>query len=137
MAWEKVPEENKDLLANVTAVIPEADKRMMFGCPVYFLNGNMFVGAHQTDIFLRLPPADREELFSNAEAYSFSPKPGMVMKEYVVLPKTIYESELEFTKWLQRSKDYVINLPNERKKEESKIGLTTSPLVEEYFSFMA
>lgn len=93
ISWKKVPDKNKEMLNKVLEAVPEAEKKMMFGCPVWFISGNMFVGAHQEDIFLRLAEPDREEILKQGEAKTFTPMPGRTMKEYVVIPPSIYESE--------------------------------------------
>ena len=41
MKWEKCSTELSDILAAAMTMVP-AQKRMMFGCPAYFYNGNMF-----------------------------------------------------------------------------------------------
>ena len=62
----------------------------MFGCPVFFVNSNMFSGVFEDDIFIRLSEKDRKELFSKYdEAAPFEPMKGRKMKEYVVLPESI------------------------------------------------
>lgn len=114
--WRKVPTENAELLERVVEAVPEAEKRMMFGCPAYFLNGNMFLGAHQEDIILRLPESDREELLDRGQASIFAPMNGRVMREYVVLSPSILSSQPEFEKWLLKSRAYVLSLPAKAKK---------------------
>ena len=43
MKWEKCSAKLSDILASGMAIIP-AQRRVMFGCPAYFINGNMFAG---------------------------------------------------------------------------------------------
>ncbi len=87
----------------------------MFGCPAWFLNGNMFAAAHQEDIILKLPEADREDLMDRELAQLFAPM-GRVMREYVVILPAILNSPEEFEKWLLKSRDYVLSLPPKVKK---------------------
>ncbi len=90
----------------------------MFGCPVYFLNNNMFVGAHEDNIMLRLSPEDQDELLAeNKEAMPFAPM-GRRMKEYALLPPALYRDESVFEKWLQRSFAYASALPPKQKKDK-------------------
>jgi TfoX/Sxy family transcriptional regulator of competence genes len=35
------------------------ERRSMFGCPVAFVNGNMFTGVHNDEVSVRLSDADR------------------------------------------------------------------------------
>ncbi len=111
MEWKKVPKQNEEILDSLLGSLPEAEKKKMFGCPVYFLNGNMLAGAHQESIFLRLSEDDQEEIFKHPDVTSFSPMAGRIMREYVVIPISIYGSPDEFKKWLAKAKNYVASLP--------------------------
>ena len=63
MAWKKVPPELVAFLEK--ALVPfESERRTMFGCPVYFVRDNMFVGAYEDAVMLRLPEQDQSELFA-------------------------------------------------------------------------
>jgi TfoX/Sxy family transcriptional regulator of competence genes len=114
--WKKVPEANAEYLDTALEAVPEAQRMKMFGCPAWFVNGYMFVGAHQDDIILRLPESDREALLDSGRAALFVPMAGRVMKEYVVISPTILASPTEFEKWLLRSRDYTVSLPPKVKK---------------------
>lgn len=120
MAWRKVPQENVELLANIVRAIPEAELRPMFGCPAYFINGNMFVGAHQEYMILRLSPADREEILQRDDVVTFTPMAGRPMKEYVIIPAVIFSSEAAFLPWLQKSRAYVSALPVKEAKVKKR-----------------
>ena len=111
MKWDKCSTELSDILAAAMTAIP-AQKRMMFGCPVYSVNGNMFTGVHASDIFIRLADADRQQfLKSFDEAAPFEPVAGRIMKEYVTLPAAVYESPERFLVWLDKSIKYAAELP--------------------------
>jgi TfoX/Sxy family transcriptional regulator of competence genes len=111
MAWTKVPPEHVALLERLVRPLPGAVKRPMFGCPAYFVNGNMFAGAHQESIILRLAPEDREALLTEPGAAPFTPMPGRTMKEYVSVPRPIYESDEAFRPWLDKAHKYAASLP--------------------------
>lgn len=90
----------------------DCQKKQMFGCPAYFINNNMFTGVHQKSLFLRLPEADRQELLAlNCGATRFEPMAGRIMKEYVVLPESIYNDSQALSQWLNRSYEFVLSLP--------------------------
>ena len=92
----------------------------MFGCPVYFINGNMYAGVHGDGFMLRLAPGDQERLFSEYdEAAPFEPM-GRRMKEYVILPPSVYEDKEELDRWLDVSYEYVSTLPLKEKKVREK-----------------
>jgi TfoX/Sxy family transcriptional regulator of competence genes len=101
--------------------VPDAEERKMFGCPAYFINGYMFAGAHQDDIILRLSKSDQDEILSIEGAAPFMPMPGRIMKDYVMVPPSIYKSESEFQKWLKRSSNYTMSLPPKIKKPKKSI----------------
>ena len=115
MPWNKAPEQNEELLAKAVEAVPEAEPRKMFGCPCYFLNGNMFVGAHEESFILRLSPEDQEAMFAPDPVQLFTPMPGRPMREYVLVPSSICKSPNEFRKWLLRSRDYAKTLPRKEK----------------------
>ena len=119
MAWKKVPPELVEFLD--AAVIPyETERRSMFGSPVHFINNNMFVGAHEDNIMLRLRSEDQDELFvAREEAMPFMPM-GRRMKEYVLLPAVLYNDEAVLEEWLRRSHEYVSSLPPKEKKARRK-----------------
>jgi TfoX/Sxy family transcriptional regulator of competence genes len=86
-------------------------EKKMFGCPVYFVNNNMFTGVFQDDIFIRLSESDREEILSTYdEATQFEPMNGRKMKEYIVLPESLYNDPEKFEEWLNGSNSYVYSL---------------------------
>jgi TfoX/Sxy family transcriptional regulator of competence genes len=93
------------------ATLPEIHQRKMFGYPAAFVNGHMFAGVFQASLFVRLAEKDRMELIQKKGATPFAPIPGRVMREYVVLPPSIVESEARLTAWLWRALRYVASLP--------------------------
>lgn len=115
MPWKKVSPELCALLK--TALEPfDCQNKPMFGCPAYFVNGNMFAGVHQDALIIRLSPADREKIFKEvSRAEQFEPMPGRPMKEYVALPPTVYENLANFHSWLERSYGYAVSLPPKEK----------------------
>jgi len=110
MPWEKVPPENETWLARMVADYPDAEKRKMFGCPVFFIGGNMWVGAHERNFILRLTLDDQEEILQHPAVTHFAPM-DRPMREYVLIPPEAYRDEDWFRGWLQRSADYVRALP--------------------------
>ncbi|MCL7410977.1 MAG: TfoX/Sxy family protein [Methanosarcinaceae archaeon] len=99
----------------------DCQKKLMFGSKVYFVNNNMMCGVHQDDIFIRLLEQDKEEILSlNDEVSPFEPMKGRTMKQYVVLPESLYNEFEKLDEWLERSYKYVSSLPlKEPKKKKS------------------
>jgi TfoX/Sxy family transcriptional regulator of competence genes len=93
------------------------DKRPMFGSPVFWINRNMFAGVHQDSIFIRLPEADRGEIAKKFPGtVPFEPLKGRVMKEYVVVPQSLYADAKALDEWLRRAHAYAASLPPKVKK---------------------
>jgi TfoX/Sxy family transcriptional regulator of competence genes len=120
MKWKKVSVEFSALLEESLQDF-DCQKRMMFGCPAYFVNNNMFTGVHQDNIILRLSEDSRTEIRSKYdEAIPFEPMKGRVMKEYVVLPEVLYSDAEDLNHWLNKSYEYVLTLPTTLRKTKNK-----------------
>lgn len=118
MAWKKVPPELKDLLEDVLAPYP-AEQRFMFGSPTFFINNNMFAGAHEETIILRLSPEDRERIKAeHDEVGPFEPMKGRPMREYVALPEPITAQREVLEHWVERSFKFAAAMPPKPKKEK-------------------
>ncbi len=112
-AWPKASAEKGELLeAHVMCF--KAEKRQMFGAPVWFVNGNMFSGVFADGIFARFSEKDRAELKN--ETKPFEPVAGHAMSEYLTLPSTILQNEKRFDDVLARSYAYVSSLRPKEKK---------------------
>ena len=61
MEWKKAPEELIKFLEERMKKV-DCEHRTMFGYPAYFINGNMFAGAFQDILFLRLSEPDRAKI---------------------------------------------------------------------------
>lgn len=111
MKWKKVPAELGDFLEKALKPF-NCQKKIMFGCPAYFINNNMFAGLHQEEVFIRLSGKDREKVVGTYEGvHPFEPTKGRIMKEYVVVPQTLYSNPSTFKEFLRLSHDYVASLP--------------------------
>lgn len=106
------------------AVGPErgAEKRMMFGYPCRFMNGNMFMGMHGNRIILRLSEEDRANFVGAEGGKPFEPMPGRIMKEYVVVPEEML-SKPSLKSWIERSASYAQSLPAKSKEKKARPGL--------------
>ena len=120
MAWDKSPEA---LVATFDAAVPDdaaIERRKMFGYPCAFVNGNMFIGLHQSDFIVRLSETDREEIKASHGATPFEPMAGRAMKEYVALPAAILGDETALDSWVARSFAFASSLPVKEKKPRKK-----------------
>jgi len=116
MEWKKAPAKLVDFIYGEMKD-RNCDFEKMFGYPVYFLNGNMFVGVHGDKLFLRLSDVDMAEIMKGfKDVFAFEPIPGRAMKGYVVLPKSVYSDDELFGEWLDKSIRFVSSLPQKKKK---------------------
>jgi TfoX/Sxy family transcriptional regulator of competence genes len=122
MKWKKVSPEMCEILEGALKGY-DCQKRPMFGTPAYFVNDNMFAGAWQDVIILRLSAADRDEIMgASDEVVPFEPMEGRPMKEYVAVPEPFASDKREFAGWLARSYEYARSLPPKVKKKKKKKG---------------
>ncbi len=115
MKWEKPV---KDLVAflDEKLIDVECEKHKMFGQYAYFLNGNMFTGVFQSDVFLRLSPDFKRELMEkDSSIRDFEPRKGQIMKEYILVPSDILSEEKTFSELIESSIRYVSQLPPKKK----------------------
>jgi TfoX/Sxy family transcriptional regulator of competence genes len=116
MKWEKAPEHLKNLLSKATDNMP-CEKRVMFGFPAYFVNTYMFAGLFENEVFLRLSPNQVQSfLAQSVPIRNLEPMKGRPMKDYFVIPESIYRDEAGFKKLLMGSLDYASRMPPKIKK---------------------
>lgn len=120
MTWEKTDTGLAEALEKMISGF-DCQKKQMFGCPVYFVNDNMFTGVKGGTVFLRLSANDRSEIVSECdEVAPFEPRPGFFMKEYVSLPESVLTDTGFMQKWLNKSYSFTLSLPAKVKKERKK-----------------
>jgi TfoX/Sxy family transcriptional regulator of competence genes len=79
----------------------------------------MFCGTFEENLFIRLSEDDRERIKrEHKEVVPFESVSGRLMKEYVVIPKSLFNDKKQFSFWLNRSVDYVSSLPPKEKKKK-------------------
>ncbi len=110
-SFEKNPQALVDQFMSVLSDYPDAPVRKTFGSPCAYTNGNMAVGLHGDEWFVRLPPAAAAELLAVDGASPFSPMPGRPMTGFVVLPASVLEDRVQLAFWIERSLDFCRSLP--------------------------
>ena len=113
--WTKPPPE---LVARFDAAIarqPGAERRLMFGFPAAFFEGNLAMCLFQDTWNVRLAAPDRAELLAMPAARPFEPVPGRVMREYVGLPPAVVADDAALDAWLTRAAAYAASLPPKEK----------------------
>ena len=99
---------------------PAKDIKKMFGCPVGFINGNMFMGLHNNRIILRLSEGEREDFIREHNAQIFEPMPGRKMREYIVVPEKLLTNVATLKAWCEKSYEHVSKLKPKEKKAKRK-----------------
>ena len=117
MKWIKASEKTIEAFDKITPNLPGLEKRKMFGYPVTFINGNMFMGVHGNSVILRLPEAYRKDFLKLQSASQFEPMPGRPMKEYVVIPEWMFEDKPVLYSWIDKSFEYASGLPPKLKSK--------------------
>jgi TfoX/Sxy family transcriptional regulator of competence genes len=114
MAWKK---SSQGLIDRFDAVFPAppAERRMMFGYPAGFVNGNMFMGLYQESLVLRLDDKARKELLDGG-AKQFEPMKGRPMKEYVVAPAALITDDKGLERRIAQALAFASSLPPKAKK---------------------
>ena len=118
-AFTKAPEEMVRLFDDTLREFPMARTRKMFGYPAAFINGNMFAGLFQEEMFFRLADDDRAAIRKEYGAKLFEPIPGRPMRGYILVPRYILNSPREMRTWLTKAMEYAKTLPPKVKKSKS------------------
>ncbi len=122
MKWQKAPEELKGVIDEAVQGI-DCQKRLMFGFPAYFINGNMFAGLFQSAVFLRLSPDQAAGLRRKHQALSaLEPMPGRPMKDYFVIPEAVYRSKTALGHLARESAEHTRSLGPKKKTPKKKAG---------------
>jgi hypothetical protein len=106
---DKASPELVERFEQLVEVVPEADRKLVFGSPTCLVGGNMFFGVHATGLFVKLPPEAGEELLAEGGT-AFTPMPGRPMGGFYVLP------DGDATDWVRRSYEFARTLPAKKAK---------------------
>ena len=117
MRWKKSSQKLTDLFESLIPKSSKIEYRKMFGYPCCFVNGNMFMGLHQENMFLRLSETDKQNFLKLGKTKQFEPMPGRVMKEYVTVSPSLLQNKSSLRKWINKSIAYTIQLPPKKKKK--------------------
>ena len=104
MAWKKNSPEAVRRFDELAAV-EGAERRMMFGCPNYVLDGERYASLHQDRVILRLSAADAAKLIAEG-GRSFEPFKGRPMKDRYVVPEPIAADAKQLRSWVQKAIRY-------------------------------
>jgi hypothetical protein len=119
MKWSKSPPELIEAFDRVLPG-PPCERRLMFGYPAGFVNGNMAFGLFQDGMVLRLDDREREKLLAVEGCQPFQPMPGRPMGQFVLVPGSMVANEDAITPWLEAALSYASRMPPKRKKSAAK-----------------
>ena len=116
----QIPKPTEDDRERFSALVPDAPQvevKPMFGNLGAFVNGNMFMGLFGSDVGIKLPEADQQELLGEPGAGPFGPS-ERPMAGYVTVPAG-WSSEAAGD-WIGRSLEYVAGMPPKKPKKPAK-----------------
>jgi hypothetical protein len=101
MAWKK---NSPDAIHRFDALVAVkgAKRGVLFGCPIYVLEGERYATLYQNQIVLRLSPADAADLISKG-GRAFEPIKGRRSKDRVILPNKIAASRRLLLGWVGKA----------------------------------
>lgn len=109
--FSKSPPELVERFAALTADLPDAEPRQMFGYPAVFVAGNLVTSLHETRWIVRLPEEDRAALLELPGTGPFEPMPGRPMNGYVALSPPIVDDDDAVRHWVGRAMAFGRGLP--------------------------
>jgi len=118
--WEKSPADLVERFDRLMPSGPDIERKKMFGYPCVFVNGHMFTGLFGSQMFVRLPEAERKALVDKRKVKPLEPIPGRPMKEYVVVPPDILAGDVALKRLVVKSLEYARTLPPKEKKAAKK-----------------
>lgn len=116
MAWTKSPQGLVDLFTECLPGDVRIQTCKMFGGPAAFVNGNLFAGVLQDQVYVRLADDDRAALNAEHGAVDFEPMPSRPMRKYACLPEAVLEDEAAVAVMLAKALGHVALLPPKQKK---------------------
>src|ERR1700736_6103779 len=101
MAWKKnSPDTIRRFDELVT--VPGAQRSIMFGCPIYVVEGQRYASLHQDQVVLLLAPKDAAELLGRGGRI-FEPFKGRPMKDRVIVPDAVAANARSLRIWVRKA----------------------------------
>jgi len=104
MAWKKSSSADVERFDRMVAV-DGAKRGLLFGCPIYMLEGERYATLYQGRVVLRLSPADAARLIASG-GRPFEPIKGRKSKDRVVVPEKIAASSRALRGWVDKAVAY-------------------------------
>jgi TfoX/Sxy family transcriptional regulator of competence genes len=94
---------------------PDVTRRLMFGYPCAWINGNMATGLFAEQWWVRVEPSDREALLGMPGAHPFEVMPGKAMGGYVTMPPDLVADDTQLDAWIEKALAATRALPPKKK----------------------
>jgi len=114
MDWKKTPPELAATFDRAAPKDPRVVRKVMFGYPALFLNGNMFAFTFRDKVVVRLSGPERARAIKGG-ASEFGPMPERPMKEYVALSAADAAQPAAVAKRIAQARTYAATLPEKKK----------------------
>jgi hypothetical protein len=101
MGWKKNSPEMIRRFDELVAV-RGAERKIMFGCPVYELHGQRYAMLHEDRVVLRLSPEHAAQLIAKG-GLTWEPMKGRARKDRVVVPEAIAKNARSLNIWVHRA----------------------------------
>jgi hypothetical protein len=104
MAWKKNSPESVRRFDEVAGV-PGAERKIMFGCPVYELHGQRYAMLHENWVVLHLSDEHVAQLIAKG-GRMWKPMKGRIRKDRIVVPEDIAGTVRSLRVWVRRAVEY-------------------------------
>jgi hypothetical protein len=104
MAWKKNSPEAMRRFDEMAGA-PGAERKIMFGCPVYELHGQRYAMLHENRVVLRLSEEYAAQLIAKG-GRTWEPIKGRARKDRIVVPEAIAGTARSLRVWVQRAVEY-------------------------------
>jgi TfoX/Sxy family transcriptional regulator of competence genes len=116
MSWKPSSESMIARFDRLLPVDPRVERRTMFGCPMGYANGNIFLGLHEDRFIIRLGEDDRAAFIKEFKAKAFEPMPGRKSSATLVVPERIAAELAALRSWCDKALSHALSLPPKKKK---------------------
>jgi TfoX/Sxy family transcriptional regulator of competence genes len=120
-----------DLLADLSAELPEVTKKRMFGCDGYFANDAVYALVWDARIVLKLPePALAEAALAMESALPWKPMPNAKpMSHWVVMSEELHDDVDTLRPYLEAAHRLAMSAPKKVKKPRAKAAAPKAKVV--------
>ena len=117
MKIPKPTEADRERFTGLVPDTPRVEIKPMFGNLGAFVNGNMFMGLFGSDVGIKLPDRDQQQLLAEPGAGPFGPQ-DRPMAGYVTIPADWPADKVSH--WVGTSLAYVASLPPKKPKPTAR-----------------